>query len=124
MLKPTAPTQTAATFILRLYGIACVGSGSFGIWLALTIKPGTHGVVDWSRLWPEVTLSVLLGISVFLLLRWLVLAFSLLSAGFGIFYTGLTIMAVPFPAELFNLLFAALLIIPVFLTPYAWNSLR
>lgn len=123
MVKPTASTQTAAAFMLRLYGVACVAWGSVGLWLAVTIKPGTHGVVDWTRLWQEFTLSVLLGTSVFLLLRWLVLAFSLLSAGFGIFYIGWSIMAVPFPGELFNLLFAILLIIPAFLTSHAWHSL-
>lgn len=124
MLKPTASMQTAAALILRLYGIACVGWGLIALWLALTIKPGTHGVADWTRLWPEFTLSVLLGVSVFLLRRWLVLAFSLLSAGGGILYIGWTITAVPFPAELLNLLFAFLLIIPAFLTNRAWHSLR
>ncbi len=115
---------TSAAFILRLYGIACVGAGSFGLWLALTMEPGTHGVVDWSRLWPEATLSVLLGITVFLLLRWFVLAFSLVCAGVSICYIGFTLMAVSFPAGWFNLLFATLLIIPAFLTSYAWHSLR
>lgn len=124
MVKPTASTQTAAAFILRVYGIACVSWGLTALSLTLTMKLGTHGVANWTRLWPEFTLSVLLGISVFLLFRWLVLAFSILSAGFGIFYIGWTIMAIPFPAWLFNLLFAVLLIIPAFLTHRAWHCLR
>jgi len=124
MLKPTASsTQTAAAFILRLYGIVCAAWGSVGLWLALTIKGDAHGLVDWTRLWPDFTLSVLLGISVFLLLRWLVLAFAILSVGIGIFYIGFTLMAVPFPALLFHLLFAILLIIPVFLTRCAWPAM-
>jgi hypothetical protein len=123
-VKPTASRQTAAALILRLYGIACAGWGLIALWRALAITPDPHGVADWTRLWPEFTLPVLLGISVFLLLRWLVLAFSLLSAGIGIFYIGLTLMVVPFPEELFHLLFAILLIIPAFLTSRAWHSLR
>lgn len=122
MLKPAPPTQTAAVFMLRIYGLACLAWGLVG--LAVTIQPGTNRVVDLTRLWQEFALCVLLGTSVFLLLRWLVLAFSLLSAGVGIFCIGWSMMLVPFPAGLFNLLFAILLIIPVFLTSHAWPCLR
>ncbi len=124
MVKATTSTETAAAFILRLYGIGCLALGLIALWFALTIKAGTQGVVDWTRLWPELTLIVMLGFSVFLLLRWLVVAFSILSASCGIFYIGWTMVVVPFPSGLFNLLFAILLIIPAFLTHCAWHSLR
>lgn len=122
MEEPTAFTQIAAAFILRIYGIACVSWGLIALWL--TIKLGTHGAANWTRLWPEFALSVVLGISVFLLFRWLVLTFTILSTGVGIFYIGFTLMADPFPPGLFNLLIPILLIIPALLTHHAWHSLR
>jgi hypothetical protein len=116
--------QPGAAFILRLYGVACAGWGLIALWRALAVTSDPGGVAHWIRLWPEFALCALLGVSVILLLRWFVLAFSILSAGIGIFYVGLTLMTDPFPAELFHLLFAILLIIPAFLTSRAWRSLR
>jgi hypothetical protein len=66
----------------------------------------------------------LLGIAVFLLLRWLVLAFALASFGFGLFFIIATMRVVPFPWELFNIAFGILMILPLFLTYRAWAFLR
>lgn len=123
-MKPAASSGSAATGFLRLYGIACVGWAVIGLWLDFTIKPGTRGIADWTRGWPELMLLVFLGITVFLLLRWFVLLFSILSTGFGAFFAFASVTRVPFPAEFLNLLCALLMILPAFLTYRAWQSLR
>jgi hypothetical protein len=115
---------SGATLFVRLYGIASVGFGFIALWLALTIKPGTHGIAAWTRTWPEDIIFVVLGIAVFLLLRWATVAFAVLSFGFGAFMFVATLRVVPFPWELLNLFFACLAMLPAYLTYRAWPRLR
>lgn len=117
-------SQNPAALALRFYGLALVGWGLVALFLAFTLKPGIHGVADWTRPWPEFTISVLLGVAVFLLFRWLVVVFAIASSGFGIFYIISSMRVVPFPWELFNIAFALMMILPAFLTHRAWRSLR
>jgi hypothetical protein len=124
MVAPSTSSNSAASVFLRFYGIACVGIGLGSLWLAFAVKPGTHGIADWTRPWPEFTIFVLLGVAVFLLLRWLTLAFTILSCAFGLFYTFGSLARVPFPFELFNIFFALLAILPCYLTYRAWRFLR
>jgi hypothetical protein len=124
MVKLGPFAETAARFALRLYGFACVAFGLLSLWLVFTIEPGSRGIADWTRNWPQYVLLIILGVTVYLLLRWLVLIFAILSAGFGIFLIGGSITKVPFPWELANLFLALLLIVPAFLTWLTWRSLR
>jgi hypothetical protein len=123
MVTPATSSSSAAV-LLRFYGIACVSIGLVFLWLAFGIKPGTRGIADWTRPWPEFAILVLLGIAVFLLLRWLTLLFTLLSCGFGLFYLFGSLTRVPFPWELFNIFFALLTLLPGYLTYRAWRFLR
>jgi hypothetical protein len=115
---------SASSIVLRVYGVVLVLWALAGLFFAFNLKPGLHGVADWTRPWPFFTILVLLGIAVFLLLRWLVVIFAALSTGFGIFYMISSLKVVPFPWELFNIVFALLMILPAFLTFRAWSSLR
>jgi hypothetical protein len=115
---------SASAVILRLYGIGLSCWGLAGLFFAFTMKPGVHGVGDWTRPWPMFIICVLLGIAVFLLLRWLVVAFAVASSGFGVFYIISSVKVVPFPWELLNIAFAILMILPAFLTYRSWSSLR
>jgi hypothetical protein len=124
MEKLSVPAEIAARFALRLYGIVCVGYGFVSLWLAFTIEPGSHGIADWTRPWPQYVLFIMLGVTVFLLLRWLVLIFAILSSALGIVLICGSITKVPFPYELANLFFALFFIVPAFLTFRTWHSLR
>jgi hypothetical protein len=115
---------SASSVILRVYGVVLVCWALAGLFFAFNLKPGLHGVADWTRPWPFFTICVLLGIAVFLLLRWLVVIFAAASGGFGIYYIFGSLKVVPFPWELFNIVFGLLMILPAFLAFRAWSSLR
>ena len=110
--------------LLRFYGLGAVFIGLVSLWIFLGVKPGWRGIADPSASWPQFTAMILLGVCVFLLFRWLVLFFTIISSGFGVFYLFASLRAVPFPWELFNIFFAILYILPAYLTYRAWRFLR
>ena len=129
MLKHTTGRDAGGHFslsalALRFYGLGCVAVGAGSLWLHFTIQPGTHGIPDWTRGWWLWVSLALLGLCVLLLLRWPVALFALLSTAFGIFYLVGSLFRVPFPAELINIFFATLAMLPAYLTYRAWRSLR
>ena len=125
MKEPTTHTSLCvAAFILRFYGIICAGFGLAGLKMCFTLKPGYHGVADWFQGWPNFTIFVLLGIGVFLLLRWLVFSYVVISASFGVYCIYGSLRTVPFPWEIANLIIAAFFMLPAFLIYHAWLRLQ
>jgi hypothetical protein len=124
MMVASSKSSNSAALLLRFYGLAAVGIGLVSLWICLGLKPGWRGISDPSSRWPSFVGMVLLGICVFLLFRWLVLLFTILLSGFGVFFLFASLRAVPFPWELINIFFALLYILPAYLTYRAWPRLR
>jgi hypothetical protein len=117
-------SSNSAALLLRFYGLASVAIGLVSLLIFLGVKPGWQGISDPSASWPPFVGMVLLGICVFLLFRWLVLLFTILLSGFGVFYLFASLRQVPFPWELINIFVALLYILPAYLTYRAWPHLR